>query len=164
MSNVQRIEGIIGERFWSKVDMSFGKDSCWRWKASKCALGYGRFRIGSLKDGTRRLVLAHRLSYEMIIGPIPDGLHIDHLCRNPFCVNPLHLEPVTCRENILRGISACARNAAKTHCPQGHEYDGENIGLKKSGNRYCIKCKRKQQKEYYHRVLSISARTSRGKT
>jgi hypothetical protein len=95
------------DRFWAKVK----KDGpvpgyapqlggCWLWTGAKHALGYGQQRIDW------RIVPAHRFSYELLVGPIPEGLQIDHLCRVPSCVRPSHLEPVTHRENGLRGIAA----------------------------------------------------------
>lgn len=106
------------ERFVAKVDKT---GSCWVWTAYRTARGYGRFNDGS------RIVQTHRFAYELWVGPIPDGLELDHLCRNRSCVNPDHLEPVTGRENILRGVSPSAQHAAKTHCPNGHPYSGENL-------------------------------------
>ena len=112
-------------RFWSKVDRR-STDECWPWLASQNGMGYGQFRVGSLRDGSRRLVLAHRTAYELLVGPIPEGLTLDHLCRNPQCVNPAHLEHVTNAENIHRGEGGLF-NARKTHCQQGHPYGGDNL-------------------------------------
>lgn len=120
------------ERFWAKVDRS---DDCWIWLAGLTHNGYGRFTV----DGKN--VPAHRWSYERFVGPIPDGLVIDHLCRTPACVNPEHLEPVTQRENALRGVGPTAANAVKTHCAQGHEYTPENTYVYPSrGWRMCRRC------------------------
>ncbi len=105
------------EHFWLDVDKS--KD-CWRWRNSHSHLGYALVMwFGKTRP-------AHRIAYELTRGPIPDGLVIDHLCRNRWCLNPDHMEPVTQRENVLRGEGVAARHAAKTHCPQGHEYTEEN--------------------------------------
>lgn len=107
------------ERFWSKVEM--GSDlECWPWIACTVS-GYGQFSLGN------RNVPAHRLAYELLIGPIPDGLVLDHLCRNKACCNPAHLDAVTQRENVLRGEGFAARNVKLTHCAQGHEFTSENI-------------------------------------
>lgn len=111
------------------VDASSG---CWEWTGSMHAAGYGLFRDR----------LAHRISYEVHVGSIPEGLTIDHLCRNRRCVNPLHLEAVTIAVNVLRGESPPARNARKTHCPKGHPYDDENTYISPSsgwrGSRACV--------------------------
>src|SRR5690348_1907218 len=106
------------QRFWAKVDRR-GPGECWTWQATQTN-GYGQFKI----DGKQRY--AHRVSYELTVGPIPDGLQIDHLCRNRACVNPAHMEPVTPRVNTLRGIGGAAARAARTHCPRGHAYTAEN--------------------------------------
>jgi hypothetical protein len=84
-----------GARFWEKVDRS---GDCWTWTASDNGQGYGQFYLRS-----GRKVHAHRYAYEAVVGPIPAGLELDHLCANPSCVNPRHLEPVPHRTNMLRG-------------------------------------------------------------
>ncbi len=124
-------------RFWAKVDKSGGPESCWLWNAVKHDCGYGRFF-----NNSKRL-LAHRVSYEMQVGPIPEGFVIDHLCRTPACVNPKHLEAVTNRENVLRGIGPTAKNASKTHCSKGHELTPENTYTPPSyqNSRMCVKCR-----------------------
>lgn len=132
-------------RFWSKVERG-GPDECWTWTAFTHR-GYGQFFVG----GTAHSVGAHRYAYEMLKGPIPDGLVLDHLCRNRACVNPNHLEPVTHRENILRGVSFTARLAKVTHCPRGHEYDAQNTLIGKTGNRTCLTCRRAWMREWWHR-------------
>jgi HNH endonuclease len=108
---------------------------CWEWQRARQGDGYGHISVA------KRLVRAHRLSYEIFRGPIPDGLTLDHLCRNRACVNPHHLEPVTCRENILRGESPFALRARKTHCPLGHEYTPANTYVSKRGGRDCRLCR-----------------------
>lgn len=117
-------------RFWSKVQLG----PCWIWQGAKDGNGYGQF---SFHD---KLVPAHRWSYESIVGPIPDGLFLDHLCRVPLCVNPAHLEPVTNRENVIRGFAA--RGKPK-FCRKGHEMTEENTYARPDGTRRtCRICKK----------------------
>jgi len=95
---------------------------------------------------------AHRFAYEALVGPIPEGLKLDHLCRNRACVNPDHTEPVTDRVNTLRGFGPTAMNARATHCSEGHEFTDENTYLNQSGSRVCLTCMRAAQREWWHRV------------
>ena len=108
---------------------------CWLWVGTTSPNGYGRFWSKG------RLAYAHRHAYERWVGPIPDGLQLDHLCRVRCCVNPGHLEAVTCRENLLRGETFQAANAAKTHCIRGHEFTPENTHVRKGGGRDCRTCR-----------------------
>ncbi len=124
-------------RFWSKVDKS---GDCWLWMASTKDTGYGQFFV----NGT--MVRAHRLAYELMVGPVPDGLQLDHLCRVRNCVNPEHLEPVTTQENTRRGASGHERRQKKTHCAQGHPYNAENTYLYRD-MRYCRACRRARDRE-----------------
>lgn len=100
--------------------------------------GYGTFYF----EG--RMVTAHRWAYEHWVGPIPEGTELDHLCREVLCVLPTHLEPVTHRENLMRGKGFAARNARKTHCPQGHKYTDENTYVNPRGSRECRTCIRER--------------------
>ena len=130
------------ERFWSKVNFDGSVPAhaphlgpCWLWLGAT-SNGYGQFRT----EGPS--VKAYRYAYEFCVGPIPEGLTIDHLCRVRHCVCPDHLEPVTHRVNCLRGQSPIAANARKTQCLQGHPYDAENTYITPAGARDCRLCKR----------------------
>lgn len=115
---------------------------CWEWQGSRNADGYGRIWTGSKADGSGRNAHVHREAYEALVGPIPDGLVLDHLCRNPPCCNPAHLEPVTSRENtIARGVGGAADQARQTHCKRGHEFTPENTQRDRHGKRYCRTCR-----------------------
>lgn len=96
-------------------------DACWPWAGYLQSNGYG---TANTPHGA---VYAHRAVYEHLVGPIPQGKELDHLCRNPRCVNPAHLEPVTRRENQRRGVSPSGKNMAKTHCLRGHALEGHNL-------------------------------------
>ena len=140
---VKKVEGghTPLDRFWGNI---VEKDGCWVWGGTTFSSGYG-----SIYDGKTRRV--HRWSYEHFVGPIPDGLVIDHLCRNILCVNPEHLEPVTPGENTKRGL----RGVLRTHCAQGHEMTEDNTYMaSKSGGytqRVCRTCQNIWQKEFNRR-------------
>jgi len=135
-----QLRGVAPERrFWPKVDRSGGSDACWPWTGARMIFGHGSFWLGT------RNVPAHRFSYERLVGPIPDGLQLDHLCRNPPCVNPAHLEPVTNRENGRRGMAG-ALQRSRTHCPQGHPYDEANTYVSR-GYRCCKACRANMQRK-----------------
>ena len=120
----------LANRYWAKVDKRTPTD-CWLWIGAKNSNGYGQINAGG-RRGTN--LYAHRVAWEMVYGPIPVGLEIDHLCRVRLCVNPAHLKPVTHRENLLRGA-----NATKTHCKHGHEFTPKNTGRIR-GHRRCRAC------------------------
>lgn len=143
------------ERFWAKVDRNgpvpdYRPDlgPCWIWTGAT-QFGYGRFSYGGF-DGTRGYV-AHRFSYEALVGPIPEGLVLDHLCRVRNCVNPAHLEPVTHRENSLRGVGIPAQNAQKTRCVNGHTLAPENLTVR-AHKRECHICALRRKAAYRARV------------
>lgn len=125
--------GSLEERFWSKV-VPRDLDGCWEWLAGRSSRGYGAFSID------RVMRPAHRIAYILEYGDIPAGLEIDHLCRNPACVRPEHLEPVTPRENKMRGISPAAKAAVATHCLRGHPFDASNTFVDSRGFRHCRAC------------------------
>lgn len=110
-------------------------DGCWIWRGAVNSSGYGEVRVGEVQ---RR---AHRVMFEFFYGPIPNDLTVDHLCRVPQCVNPLHMELVTVRENIRRG-----GNAAKTHCRKGHPLSGLNLYVTPDGRRKCRTCSRNRSR------------------
>lgn len=129
-------------RFWAKVDKD-GPGGCWLWTAGRTNGGYGMFGV----EGNRT-VPAHRYAYELLVGPIPGGLTIDHLCRVRHCVNPAHLEAVTYAENNRRSTSPSALNSLKTHCPQGHAYDEANTYVAPRGDRMCRECMRARTRRW----------------
>lgn len=116
---------------------------CIEWTGARGRMGHGRIQVKG------RQIAAHRVNYERLVGPIPAGLHLDHLCRNPSCINPAHLEPVTPGENILRSpIAFTAVNARKAHCLRGHELTGANLKPNKLGERVCRACSRERTAAY----------------
>ena len=134
-------------RFWAKVERT---ESCWGWTGAKQPEGYGRFFAGA-----GRLVLAHRWSYEHHVGPIAEGMTIDHLCRNTSCVNPAHMEVVTRELNAWRGNP----NKDKTHCKRGHALAGENVYVppKRPTVRACRTCRKAESAAHRNRTLERAA-------
>ena len=139
MSGYIGMRGTERERFAAKYRVT--AEGCWQWAATLNQSGYGVFWAGG------KNVKAHRFSYETFVGPIEDGMTIDHLCRNRACVRPDHLEKVTHQENVKRGLTS----ALKTHCAQGHPWTEENIRLDNRGARFCLPCKRKAGLAYYRK-------------
>lgn len=135
-TGTKKVYGTVEERFWAYVDAS-DPLGCWRWTgAIDVQSGYGRMSV----NGT--VTYAHRISYELCVGDLDPGLTIDHLCRNRWCVQPLHLEQVTNRENIRR-----APKNRVTTCPAGHPYEGENLYVN-SGRRYCRTCRNERARRW----------------
>ena len=147
-ASVQRrrvyIRRPVAERFLEKVLP--GPSGCWEWLGARHPKGYGSFHMN---DGGRTQ-RAHRVAYELFVGPIPEGLEIDHLCRNRGCVNPGHLQPVTGQVNQLRGLTVTRRLAERMRCNHGHEFTPENTYWKPKPNgrsyRQCRECHRQSER------------------
>ena len=122
------LEAILPDDFLSKLTP---QGECLIWSGTRNNGGYGSYRRW----------FAHRFSYEQVYGMIPKGLQIDHLCRQRACVNPLHLEAVTCRENLLRGNTITASQVLRTHCPKNHEYTEANTYVQIGNGRSCKICR-----------------------
>lgn len=121
--------------------ISKAESGCWEWTGAPLKnSGYCRIKMAG------KTVVAHRAVYEALVGPIPHGLQLDHLCRNRKCVNPAHLEPVTAKVNQARGQSPVSENAAKTSCKRGHPLSGSNLFVRNDGRRRCRTCERASQK------------------
>lgn len=132
------------EKFLARIIVD--ESGCWLWVGCVKSNGYGWVNTG------QKSMYAHRVSYELFIGPIPSGLQLDHLCRVRHCVNPEHLEPVTARTNNLRGESQAAVRARSTTCIYGHELYGANLWMRSGRWRVCRACKAKRDKIYKDRV------------
>lgn len=128
---IQFADPKLPERFWEKVTPE-PNTGCWLWIASIRGDGYGQYSFN------QRPRSAHRVAYEQLVGAVPKGYELDHLCRIRSCCNPDHLEPVTRRENCHRGL----RGKLHTHCPKGHEFTPENTVINNRGHRYCLSCSR----------------------
>ena len=144
------------DRFWAKVTRD-REDGCWEWTGGMTS-GYGRFFVGG--QSRPKQVGAHRWAYQHLIGPIPDGLQLDHLCRNRACVNPAHLEPVSQRVNVLRGEGLSAKQARQTHCRHGHEFTPENTRMAKGRKRHCRQCQ--HYRNISHKFLIALSSEERG--
>lgn len=143
-ADVEVIDQQVIDRFLDKIDQTTNH---WIWTGGLGDHGYGVFWDGE------RFIGAHCFSYELFVGPIPNGLVIDHSCRNHACVTPSCMEPVTNRENILRGVGPTAINARKTHCVRGHELVAENLYSSGSG-RQCKLCHRERALARKRRLAS----------
>jgi len=112
---------------------------CWEWTKARSADGYGL--IGTTRAGPSRCLRTHRAAYEVFVGPVPEGLVLDHLCRNRACHNPDHLEPVPQRENVVRGASPVAAYVKRESCEEGHPLTGGNLYVRTDGGRRCRTCR-----------------------
>lgn len=139
-------------RLWSKVVKGPGENDCWGWTDVLSEDGYAYLGVGGRKGGK---FLVHRLLYELVIGPIPGGKELDHRCRNRWCVRPDHQEPVTRHVHILRGQTIAARNAAVTHCPQGHPYDMFNTRFYRT-QRVCRVCSNTRPRQRRRRAKEVA--------
>lgn len=142
----------LEQRLASAIDYQ-GPSACWLWKGTVDSNGYGRISLD------HRNHIIHRLVYEMLVGPIPHGLTLDHLCRTRACCNPAHLEPVTNRENTLRGVGITAICAAKTHCKWGHEFTAANTYRQPSRpeQRGCKQCWARRSAERRARLRAAAS-------
>jgi hypothetical protein len=132
--------------------LSVRDGDCIVWVGAKSSSGYGQIKVN------RVVRQAHRVAFELEHGTIPAGRVLDHLCRNRACVNPAHLEPVSNRENVLRGTAPSARNATKTHCSRGHELSEDNVYVHASQNRVarqCRECNRIKSRNRYRALEDI---------
>ena len=135
-------ERTMAERFWAKVQKT---DTCWFWMAHIDAKGYGKFQLSTAKSAR-----AHRVAL-LLSGRDPAGRVVDHLCRNPQCVNPAHLELVTAAENTARGV-----RAQQTHCRRGHALTGDNVKRhSKTGSRVCVACAREYGREWARQKRAV---------
>jgi len=144
----ERINAALVRRFHAGYVVTDA--GCWEWTRHQDGKGYGVISVRSI-DGKWSTAKTHRVAYELLVGPIPGGLQLDHLCRNRICCNPDHLEPVTNRENAIRGYGWSGINARKTHCPQGHEFTPENTMTKTTAfgtiGRECRLCSKLMQRK-----------------
>lgn len=131
------------EEFWSRVGVDmYDDDACWPWKGAFDSHGYGSYRWSTRP---LRQTMAHRIAFILVRGGVPDGLELDHLCRNTKCCNPRHLEPVTHAENIRR------RSVAQTSCKRGHEFTTENTRRRQGKGRECRTCVRAALRDAWKR-------------
>lgn len=137
-----RSNNVDGQtRFCSKAKIG-ETEECWPWLGYKTQKGYGVF----FKKGTGN-IRAHRFAYELWIAPIPEGLTIDHLCKQPDCVNPNHMEPVSISVNTLRGVGLAPTYVKRTHCNYGHPFDLFNTYKRKDNSRRCRTCEQIREKK-----------------
>jgi hypothetical protein len=140
------------ERFMRKVRIL--DNGCWEWLGARTPYGYGNFGW----EGHNGMGLSHRFAYESLIGKVPKGKELDHLCKNKWCVNPKHLEPVTHQENMMRGYSSDyikLRRRLKARCPHGHLFTKNNTKINYRGARVCKTCEREGRKRWGHKSANL---------
>ncbi len=138
------------ENIWKHIVVPKDPNACWEWTGFRHDDGYG------IMGFNNQNYMAHRFVYEYLVGEIPDGLTINHDCRNRACMNPKHLSPMTFEENISLGdFSTNNHNKKKTHCPKGHNYSKENLYFRPDGRRECLICKRESNRNCYHKKKAI---------
>ena len=142
----------LTERFWEKVNRVDG-EGCWLWTSTRNRRGYGRFHVGKHKH-----VYAHRYSVELSGRVIPEGFEVDHLCSNPPCARPDHLDVVSHQENVRRGQGWSGSKARQTHCLRGHEFDAKNTRIEASGRRQCRSCAALRQRASRRAAESVVVR------
>lgn len=136
---------LLPPRMAAKVHVA--ESGCWEWTGCHNGLGYGQVTVA------RKMRSAHRTSYELLVGPIPSGLEIDHLCRVRGCINPAHLEPVTHLENMRRAAEAGSWTGPRAYmqagdfCRRGHAMTGDNLRRSRDGRRRCRECHRATDRE-----------------
>ena len=137
------VQTPLAERFASKVEVL--PDGCWRWTGFTDKAGYGRLKMGGRSEPVG---YAHRIAYQLHIGPIPEGAELDHLCRNRWCCNPEHLEAVSHRVNVQRGESPTVVAQRTGRCRRGHEVNETNTYFRKSTGAvvYCRVCRREKRR------------------
>lgn len=136
--------GDVLDRLFRKFDLA--DDGCWLYRGYLTDGGYSQIKVQG------RAVGRHTVSYELFVGPVPDDLELDHLCRQRACFNPRHLEPVTRAENLRRSDAWAGVNSRKTHCPQSHPYDGVNS----AGARICRTCQRRAHRDHRQKAGATS--------
>jgi hypothetical protein len=141
----------LSDKFWEKIAKR--ENGCWLWIGSLSNAGYGRFDGGAAFRAAHKTRIAHRLAFMAIKGAIPEGLTLDHLCRNRACVNPDHLDPCPIGENVRRSP---VWNGNKTHCPAGHQYTNDNVKVSSRGERCCKTCRNQQARDSKRRARAAA--------
>ena len=146
----------VVEKFWGNLNRFAGADACWLWEGETTERGYGRFRVSRKVD-----LAAHRMSVLLDGRELPPSMVVDHLCRNRLCCNPRHLEVVSTKVNVLRGVGPTAENAARTHCIHGHLLPPFSLSQPSKNARRCLECQKRHDHNYYHSTKKF--RTARPK-